>query len=213
MPDRRINISRIQRDVVLPRLEKNRDTSLCVIAIEGERTEKQYFQKFGSTKIKIEILPTLSGDSAEPEGVIERLRKYKRENDLDAEDKCWLVVDVDHRTEDRLKAVCVQAKEERFQVAISNPCFEFWLFLHKFEADELLQSIYQVMPENRPHEMKRMLEYDYKSLPYREFRNDVEKAILRAKTNEHGRRSAVPGFPGTDVYKVAESLPLKAVED
>jgi len=209
MPNRRI---KIQRDVVLPRIERKREGWICVIAIEGERTEKQYFQKFGSTKIKIEILPTLSGDSAEPEGVIERLRKYKSENDLGEEDKCWLVVDVDHRSEDRLKAVCVQAREERFQVAISNPCFEFWLFLHRFEATELQQGIYQAMPEQRPHEMKRMLDYDYKSLPYKEFRSDVEKAIQRAKSKEHSRRSAVPGFPGTDVYRVAESLPIKAIE-
>ena len=210
MPDRRRNI---QRDVVLPRIERQRDGWICVIAIEGEKAEKQYFQKFGSTKIKIEILPTLSGDSAEPEGIIVRLQKYKQANDLDEDDKCWLVVDVDHRSEDRLKAVCIQAKAERFQVAISNPCFEFWLFLHKFEADELLQSIHDAEPEQRPHEMKLMLQYDYKSLPYKAFRSDVERAIQRAKRNEEGRRSAVPVFPGTDVYRVVESLPVKPVVD
>lgn len=54
MPDRRI---RLQRDVVLPRVVEKRDYWLCVIAIEGEKTEKQYFQKFGGVKVKIDILP------------------------------------------------------------------------------------------------------------------------------------------------------------
>ncbi|MCW3100732.1 MAG: hypothetical protein JWL77_6350 [Chthonomonadaceae bacterium] len=210
MPKSRI---RIQRDAVLPRIEKKRDGSICVIAIEGERTEKQYFQKFGSTKIRVEILPTLTGDSAEPEGVIERLRKYKQDNDLDEDDKCWLVVDVDHRNAERLNNVCTQAKAERFQVAISNPCFEFWLFLHKFEADELSPSIHQVPLEKRPHETKQIVKYDYKSLSYKEFRDDVEMAVQRAKRKENSRRTAVPGFPGTDVYKVVESLPVKVLEN
>ncbi len=204
---------KIQRDVLLPRIERNRDGRIWVIAIEGEKTEKQYFKKFGSTKIKIEILPTLLGDPAEPEDIIERLRKYKRENDLYEDDECWLVFDVDNRDEERLKKVCVQAREQRFQVAISNPCFEFWLFLHKFDAGELLHSIYQVVPEKRPREMKLMLKYDYKSLPYKEFRNDIDKAIARAKSLAKSKRSMIPGFPGTDVYKVVESLRLKPVED
>ena len=210
MPKSRI---KIQRGVVLPRIERRRDGSIWVIAIEGEKTEKLYFQKFGSTKIHVEIIPTLSGDSAEPEGVIERLRKYKRDNDLDEADKCWLVVDVDHRTDERLKTVCAQAKEERFQVAISNPCFEFWLFLHKFEADELNQSIHQLALEQRSAEMKQILQYDYKSLSYSEFCSDVKRAIQRARTKESSRRSDIPKFPGTDVYKVVESLPVKTIED
>ena len=162
-------------------------------------------------KIKVVPLPTRSGDSAEPEGVMERLRTYKQDNDIDEDDKCWLVVDVDHRIEERLKTICVQAKAERFRVAISNPCFEFWLFLHKFEVEELPQNLHQLAPEKRPHEMKQIVKYDYKSLPYHEFCADVKRAILRAKSSEQGRKSAVPGFPGTDVYKVVESLPIKAV--
>jgi len=161
----------------------------------------------------VEVLPTLSGDSAEPEGIIERLRKYKQMNDLDAEDKCWLVFDVDHRDDERLKAVCIQAKAERFRVAISNPCFEFWLFLHTFEADELNSSIHRVPLEKRSHMMKQIVKYDYKSLSYKEFRIDVEKAVQRAKSKEKSRRSAVPGFPGTDVYRVVENLPFKTAKD
>lgn len=210
MPDRRI---RLQRDVVLPRMVTKRDFSLCVIAIEGEKTEKQYFQKFGGKKVKVDILPTRVGHSSEPEGVMERLRKYKQENDLQEEDRCWLVFDVDDRDSERLKTVCAQAKDERFTAVISNPCFEFWLFLHKFDASELDQSIQQVASEKRSQEMKQILKYNYHSLPYKQFREDVERAVQQAKSMERSRRSPVPKFPGTDVYKIVESLPLKAYDE
>lgn len=210
MPNRRITL---QRDFVLPRIEEEREYWICVIAIEGEKTEKQYFQKFGNTRVNIEILPTLTGNSSEPESILERLRKYKQEKDLNEKDKCWLVFDVDDRDEDRLKMVCVQARKERFKVAISNPCFEFWLFLHKFDANELNQSLHQISPEKRPAEMKKLVNYNYHSLSFKEFRDDVKQAIQRAKNNENGRRTPSPGFPGTDVYKVVESLPVKGGKD
>ena len=163
MPKSRI---KLQRDVLLPRVVEKRDFWLCIIAIEGEITEKEYFQKFGSPKVKIDILPTFAGHSSEPESIIERLRKYKRDNDLQEEDKCWLVFDVDNREDSRLNTVCVQARKEHFEVAISNPCFEFWLFLHKFDVSELDPSISQSPLEKRPHEMKQILQYNYGSLSY-----------------------------------------------
>jgi RloB-like protein len=210
MPDRRRNI---QRDTVSPRIENKRDYSIWVIAFEGGKTEGQYFNKFGSSKIKIVPLSTRSGDSTEPEDIFERMRDYKRKNIVYDDDKCWLVVDVDDRNEERLKTVCVQARAERCQVAISNPCFEFWLFLHKFEADELPLTIHQLAAEKRPHEMKQILKYDYKSLPYHEFCADVKRATQRAKSKEQGRRTHIPGFPGTDVYKLVETLPVKVVAE
>ena len=75
MPNRHI---KIQRDVVLPRIEQKRESWLFVIAIEGTNTEKQYFDKFNNKKVIVDILPTLVGDSS-PESVLERLRKYKNE--------------------------------------------------------------------------------------------------------------------------------------
>ena len=189
---------------------------MCIIAIEGEKREKQYFDKFGNTKIKVVTLPTLTGDSSEPEEIIKRLREYKEKEDIQEDDMCWLVFDVDNRSEERLKVVCDEAEKENFRVAISNPCFEFWLFLHKFDAKGLDQSIYQVSPEQRPKLMKQILhdsKYDYHSLDHWDFPKDVEGAIERAKNKERGRRKSFPLFPGTDVYKVVKSLPIKTQED
>jgi hypothetical protein len=83
-----------------------------------------------------------------------------------------------------------------------------WICVIAIEGEK-----YDAAPEKRSHEMKLMLQYDYKALPYKSFRSDVVKAIQRAKSKEESRKSAVPGFPGTDVYRVVESLPIRAVED
>jgi hypothetical protein len=145
-----------------------------------------------------------------PEHIIARLKNYKIAQDLQDEDTCWLVFDVDNRGESTLTELCSQAATEHFLVAISNPCFEFWLFLHRFNAEELDLRVSAAAPANRPHELKQILKYNYMKLEYKDFRADVDLAVRRARRIEAGRRTVVPRFPGTHVYKVVESLPIKS---
>jgi hypothetical protein len=198
--------------MIQPRIQRKRESWLFVIAIEGTKTEDLYFEKFNCRKVKVDILPTLKGHST-PESVLERLRKYKSENDIGEDDECWLVVDVDDRSEEKLKKVFSDAIEEQFQIAISNPCFEFWLFLHRFKADELPMHIRQVEVVNRPKTMKHILDetkYSYRSIPYGDFLIDVDKAIQEAEKHRKYSRDIIPQFPSTDLYKVVKSLREKA---
>jgi hypothetical protein len=196
---------KIQRDLVLPRPERVREAVLFVIAIEGAQTEKRYFQKFRHPKVLIDILPSMEGRSS-PEYVIERLIAYKGENDLQDGDECWLVFDVDHRLDEDIEEIYRQALDEQFRTAVSNPCFEFWLFLHRFDADELPDEIHHVPIGGRAATMKKILDYRYSSLRYDEFLSDVRQAIRRAEAGERGRSKHYPRFPGTDVYKLVERL-------
>jgi len=205
MPKSRI---KIKRDIVLPRPEPTRSFSLFVIAVEGEKTERLYFLKFGNSKIKVVTLPTTAGYSS-PEHIMERLSTYRQHNDLQDEDECWLVFDIDHRTDDFMETMYEQALKRRFRLAVSNPCFEIWLFLHGFDMSELDNEIRQANAEKRSAKMKEFLPYNYRAVPIHQFRLDLQQAIQRAKELEKGRNKHYPRFPGTDVYKLVEHLPMK----
>ena len=58
-----------------------RDASLIVIASEDTHAVKQYFQRFHTTKVQVEILPTEDGRSS-PQAVVQRLDDYKADRQL-----------------------------------------------------------------------------------------------------------------------------------
>lgn len=129
------------------RPEPHRDARLFVIATEGEKTEKQYFSLFRNRRCQVKIIETSEGRSA-PKYVLERLKKFKKEYQLKGDDELWLMIDVDRWPEGKLAAVSSQSAQNNFFLAVSNPCFEIWLYMH--HASTQKRSISSV-------EMKQML--------------------------------------------------------
>ena len=46
------------------------------------------------------------------------------------DDSLWLMFDIDRWGEKNISEICRQARQKQYQLAISNPCFEVWLYLH-----------------------------------------------------------------------------------
>lgn len=205
---------KLQYDTVLPRVVNRRESKLFIIATEGEKREPAYFEKFGSSNIKMIVLKADKGRSA-PTQLIEEFDKYRNDpnKDFGEGDECWIVFDTDHHNETDLTKIVKDSKTGGFKVAVSNPCFEYWLFLHKFDAHELSPTICEEEVLQRPHKMKNVLNeklagYDFKKTLYREFREDVERAVKTAKNQRSGSTTPLPDCPGTDVWKLVEKLPI-----
>lgn len=116
-----------------------------------------------------------------------------------------MVFDADGRSNEVLKEICANAREEHFHSAISNPCFEYWLFLHTCDESELAVAVRIAPIEQRARAMKQTYNYNFSTVPVYEFRKDVENAIRRAEAaSEHNKQ--FPTFPGTHVYKVVKRL-------
>jgi len=116
-----------------------RDTRLIIIATEGEKTEKQYFESplFQCTRVQVHVLETQNGLSS-PGHVISRLKDFAQEHNLMAGDQLWAVVDKDRWPDKSLARICQQlAQMKKYQggCAISNPRFELWLYLHHGDWD------------------------------------------------------------------------------
>lgn len=112
--------------------ENPRDTRLLVLATEDTHAVKQYFDFFNCSRVKIISLPSETDSS--PQQVLQRLDEFKASHTWNDDDEFWLVIDSDHWVSGRhaanLSEVFSLCSQKGYKIALSNPCFEFWLMLH-----------------------------------------------------------------------------------
>lgn len=202
-------MKKINRTKLLDRKHDRRSAKLFVIATEGKDTEKQYFEMFGSRKVKVEILATGDDNKSAHEYVLERLDKFKDLYDFDEEDEFWLVLDVDRWVKkEQLIAICPQARQKGYQLAISNPCFEIWLCLHFSD----------LFPEDRTckHFEARLRNilgsYNKSNLDVLAYTPNVKSAIVRSRSLDLNLNEYWTSQLGTRVYKLVESI-LQSLND
>lgn len=194
---------KINRTKLLDRKHDRRSAKLFVIATEGQDTEKQYFEMFGSRKVKVEVRATGDDNKSAPEYVIERLDKFKDKYGISEDDELWLVLDVDRWVKrDQLIAVCPQARQKGYQLAISNPCFEIWLCLHFGD----------LLPEDRTCKhfeirLRNILgSYNKSNLDISAYKPNVESAIERSRSLDLKPNEYWTSQLGTHVYKLVERI-------
>ncbi|MDO9580244.1 MAG: RloB family protein [Bacteroidales bacterium] len=120
--------------------EPFRDAILFLIICEGEKREPQYFEFFDglSTRIKVYPVPNVSEASA-PNHLLQNAEIATNTFDLKETDELWFVLDIDswHGHINNLQSIC--KKKRNWNIALSNPCFEVWLFFHILDNIDLIQ--------------------------------------------------------------------------
>ena len=175
-----------------------------VIATEGEKCEPNYFEALKSKSkqnINIELLPTTKGFSS-PDHVFTRLQQFKAKHQLDPEDQCWLIADVDRfQKQGTLQKAVRDCQEFGYFFAVTNPCFELWLLLH-LENPQGAQScsfykrrLSQLL---KPHGAGK--NHGVFFMPH------VEKAVERARILDSRSEDKWPQETGSHLYKLIEEL-------
>jgi len=106
---------------------------VIVLSMEGTETEPIYFSEFhpgrdGGFRLKLLGNPN---HKSRPLDVLQRLLDYERRERPGPNTEYWAVIDRDAWSEDELDEVSREiAKRENYHLALSNPCFELWLWLH-----------------------------------------------------------------------------------
>lgn len=177
-----------------------RDFRKFVIVAEGER-EDEYFRFFEgiNRRIQIAIAPREQGKSS-PNFFIERLTKYDNQEGLTPEDLIWFVLDVDkwERGEiDSLYQYCQQ--NVNCSIAISNPCFEIWLYFHFGDPTILKEETAQEF-KNKLHTL---VHGGYKRDVYA---LEIEKATKRSKVADKSPNNYFPEIRTTKIYKLTENM-------
>jgi hypothetical protein len=127
---------------------------IIVLAYEGNNTEAIYFEalkddiRFNDDLIYLVSLRRPKNDTkSAPSHVFKKLKKEaKDEYNFEAKDELWMVIDTDKWSNiPEIFALC--ENEGNFYLALSNPCFEFWLLLHLKEVGDFnsaeLKSIFR----------------------------------------------------------------------
>ncbi|HEY6327990.1 MAG TPA: RloB family protein [Blastocatellia bacterium] len=177
-----------------------RDTRLIVMATEGEQTEKQYFAMFRSSRIQVRVIPSDGGLSS-PRHVLERLDAYRNEFQIGGDDELWLMIDVDRWGDRNLSQVCSAARRKGYRLAVSNPCFELWIYLHFLDLTGAAMECSWYEQQIRAHHGS----YNKSNLAVDALKPLAGDAIGRAR-DAANEGHLWPASAGTDVFRVVEQV-------
>ncbi|HWQ90156.1 MAG TPA: RloB family protein [Clostridia bacterium] len=174
-----------------------------IIATEGECTEAIYFSALKPPRdaaIQLKILPTRKGKSS-PKEVLARLKSYDREAGSGPNDELWLVVDRDSWSEADLDAVAAAISiTSKYNLALSNPCFELWLVLHRRDsAGQNSEQLRRVLQEE-------LGSYEKGSYDVEALTPTMDDAIRRAERLDTPPKEPWPRSHGTHVYRLVRKL-------
>ena len=115
--------------------ESYRDDRIFWVGTDDRYAPKQYLDFLRVPRVRIFALG--AGDESQAaERVVARLRS---EAEAQEQDEKWALLDADHYLEGThltsFSSALKQARDAGIQVAISKPCFEFWLLLHWVGTD------------------------------------------------------------------------------
>lgn len=111
-----------------------------IISCEGRVTEFEYFNgiknhlsSYIDVVLEVHVVPKNSNPS-EPKDIVKNLEEYIT-NTYDyknGHDECWLVLDREKVPERKtnILAITPSCQSRNYNIAITNPTFEFWLLLH-----------------------------------------------------------------------------------
>lgn len=184
---------------------------IIVLSTEGKnKTEKLYFRKFNSEKVRIHFS---KGGATHPEGMISELIEELKEIDFQPElgDKAYCVLDSDfvESKNTQIAKADKKAKMEKIDVIVSGPCFEVWYLCHFVYSTKQYSSNEEVIKE-----LEKYIPGYSKSKEgiYEFLMPNQEKAIEYAKKLEeynaqNGKRLHTLEFmPSTEVYKVVNEI-------
>ncbi|WP_246039580.1 RloB family protein [Glycomyces buryatensis] len=167
-----------------------------LIVVCGQRTEKEYFEDFkqcGTPNISIKV-------KVKDKSPLKQVEYTADLRDAGGFTQVWCVLDVDHFA--NLEQALIEAKRRRVAIAISNPCFEYWLLLHFEDC---------ARPFASPSSVKEYLQrrhvpgYDKDSPCLEAFRPRRREAIDRGRKREAASDGHLCN-PSTTVWRLVELI-------
>ena len=210
---RRVKPVSRNRSEFLDSLRRKRETrdpaKKFLIVCEDSKSSKFYFEAlkkhFGFVATKVVVQGSIDGRT-QPNQIVDRAIKLKsdvEDSGGDCYDEVWCVIDGDSG-KDKIRPARAKAKSNNIQLAISTPCFEYWLLLH-FEAS----AIYAEICEKQKSMLKKYLpDYDKGSRDFSMILPKVQDASLRAEKYRKIRLADKPEDhnPCSEIYLLTNSL-------
>src|SRR5262249_19864713 len=113
---------------------RRRSRPLALIVCGAKCTEPQYFAGLRDSMHSRAIDIVITQQAKAPAQVVQHAVTFAQHSTKDF-DEIWCVVDVD---EFDLESAVRTAQQHGVELAVSNPCFEFWLLLHHDDCRAVL---------------------------------------------------------------------------
>lgn len=202
---------------------------VILIVTEGSQTEPKYFEQFRTRQTNIDIHVVRSNPNQGGTDYVSLVRKaveYRDKNQLSVAqgDALWVVADGDvnfnnpNPVETKnilLRKARKMAANAGIEIAVSNPCFEFWYLLHFKHTTGYLKDYGAVASVLRIY----IANYEKTSDVTAQLIPHLEDALRNAKRTEeyHICNGAEYPFeigvnPFTDVYKLIGILQHKMID-
>ena len=176
---------------------------IIVISTEGAVTEIQYFKKLNGLQKDIQIVCLTPSHKSSPKHVLKRMKDHLNESTLKKSDQAWIVVDRNNWIDQELDNLYQWSMQNsKYDFAVSNPNFEFWLLLH-YEDGKSVTTGHDCIQR-----LKRHLPQYTKQLDKVSFRREqVLEATNRAEQKDKPPVRDWPRDPGvTTVYRLVKRV-------
>ena len=180
---------------------------VIIISAEGVVTEPSYFNclKKLVEGVSVKVLKKPSSKSS-PIDVLRNVEKKVWYEDLKEGDEVWVVIDKDNWTEEQFKEVLKWENSNNYNnVAISNPCFEYWLVLHfemchSMNKDDCMKVLKKYLGSYKKKKTeKKIMEGDLNI-------EKIQIAVNNAKEREKITKKAYTMSGFTNVHYLVESI-------
>lgn len=196
---------------------------VILIVTEGSQTEPKYFEHYRNRQTNIDIRVVgsrTSGGETDYLSLIRKAVEYQNKNQISVSegDSVWVVADgdVNYNNPDPITAkdsllskARKMADAKGIQIALSNPCFEFWYLLHF----QYTTKFFKDYPAVKNALTTYLPDYEKAGDVYNQLAEHTAIAIQNAKRveqyhlqNDSRKPFGIAVNPFTDIYKLVESL-------
>jgi hypothetical protein len=119
-----------------------------LVVVEGAVTEPEYIEAIKRSRRMKSIQVLIETGHTDPTGIVNQAKAMRREaSRTDSFDQVWCVFDTEAKQTQRCREGLLEAIDSAenarggsIHLAISNPCFELWIWLHEHEQTAWIAS-------------------------------------------------------------------------
>ncbi len=188
-------------------ISKKRNPLIVICTEGGNKTEEIYFKNFRERNLRIQFS---TGNSTDPEGMLEDLLKYIENEDIKSEDECtiFLVIDTDLSPKriEKIKKIKPICDRNNIILITSSPTFEIWYLMHYDKNVKVFTSSLEV----KKSMLKHIPKYTESMNIFPKIIDKLDKAYSTSKKIESRaakeNEDIINVNPHTDVYKIIDKI-------
>ena len=204
-------MAKLRKEYNPNKVSRRKRRPIIYIICEGKETETLYFKNFRSRNCLVDIVPIPSKHKA-AEHLVKHAKSLISQSDYYPKDgdQIWCVFDRDDNKDHELQAAIAFAQKQGYQIAYSNPSFEYWYLLHFEKRNGFLKdsdTVIDILKRNGY-----LPNYEKSTDVYAELHGKQEVAVERAKNRvaqlmkDQITIISCDSNPVTTVYELVEFL-------